>query len=362
MQKIKQFIIIVLTLIIATPTVVFAIDNPPSISLAVYGDVKIDNNVAPIGTIISVFNNNIEVARTIISQTGKYFIEVPAKNKEQLLTYKINDLQSAQVICANPLITPSVHLDLVIPIIVSSQNSGSNSSFSNNSIQESLAPVTTTLLTLVEPIITSIVPQVLGIKISVTETIVDKILGEAKLVSSRNLGSIVRDLAFEKNVEKKYFKTLILGLKTSALTSEQKSALINFITYGTGTTKSLGVGERAGVINSYKTAFNKLPSTETEWADAIKIANGKWPNERNLTVEKKAKITFKKIYKRDVKIDNQYDNASIIIISYGMRTASRNLASEKNATLSFKKIFKYVPTVASDWDIVRAIAYSGAKR
>ena len=49
-------------------------------------------------------------------------------------------------------------------------------------------------------------------------------------------------------------------------------------------------------------------------------------------------------------------------MAYGLRTATRNLNSEKAAIKSFKAIFGKAPTTASDWDAVRAIAYSGAKR
>jgi hypothetical protein len=56
------------------------------------------------------------------------------------------------------------------------------------------------------------------------------------------------------------------------------------------------------------------------------------------------------------------DNAAVNIMAYGLRPAQRNTASEKTAILSFKYIFKKTPSTAQDWDIVRAIAYSGARR
>ncbi|MFH0955878.1 MAG: hypothetical protein V1801_01525, partial [Candidatus Falkowbacteria bacterium] len=205
-------------------------------------------------------------------------------------------------------------------------------------------------------------PQVLGEKISVAEAQVNKILGEAGLVSARNWGSIVREAAREKNTEKKYLPALIKGLKAGALTDEQKSALIEFITYGTETTKVLGAGERAGTANSYKAAFGKLPKTEADWADAIKIANGRWPNQRNAAAETKAKASFKKIYGREANMENQNDNAAVTIMAYGLRPSARNLNSEKSAILAFKYFIKRTPTSAVDWDMVRAIAYSGAKR
>ena len=116
------------------------------------------------------------------------------------------------------------------------------------------------------------------------------------------------------------------------------------------------------MLNSYKAAFGKLPKTEADWADAIKIANGRWPSERSATAETGAKTSFKKIYGREANMDNQNDNAAVTVMAYGLRPANRNLNSEKAAILAFKYFLKRTPTTAVDWDIVRAIAYSGAKR
>ena len=84
-----------------------------------------------------------------------------------------------------------------------------------------------------------------------------------------------RDLAKESVSTKKYVKALIKDAK--GITANKEQAINNFIAYGTATTQILGAGERAGVVSSYKKAFGKLPTTETEWSDAIKIGNGRWP-------------------------------------------------------------------------------------
>ena len=42
--------------------------------------------------------------------------------------------------------------------------------------------------------------------------------------------------------------------------------------------------------------------------------------------------------------------------------ADRNLNSERAAIKIFKGIYGYNPSTATAWDIVRAIAYSGATR
>jgi len=145
--------------------------------------------------------------------------------------------------------------------------------------------------------------------------------------------------------------------------SEDKVKSMNyFITYGTKTTLRLGKGERAGVIDSYKSAFGKLPQTEEEWQDAIKIANGRWPSERSEEAENRASDIFKEVYNREADMDNPNDNAAVTIIAYGLRPDNRNLESEKTAIDSFEYIYDTSPNTAIHWDVVRAIAYSGATR
>lgn len=141
-----------------------------------------------------------------------------------------------------------------------------------------------------------------------------------------------------------------------------KYAIAYFIKNGTATTKKLGAGERAGVVNSYYSAFNRWPQTKEHWQDLIKIANGRWTDERNKGKESSAKKIFKKIYLRDPNRNNSHDDAAINIIAYGLRPAKRNLSAERPAIKIFESIYKHSPSSADDWDIVRAIAYSGATR
>lgn len=148
----------------------------------------------------------------------------------------------------------------------------------------------------------------------------------------------------------------------NGLNTIQKYSIAQFIREGTPTTKKLGAGERAGVINSYYQAFNKLPKTLEYWSDIIKIANGRWPKEMSKAAENKAKIEFKKVYKREAEMSKPNDNAAVSVMAYGLRPAKRNTNSEKAGSKIFKAIYKKSPQTALEWDIVRAIAYSGAKR
>ena len=138
--------------------------------------------------------------------------------------------------------------------------------------------------------------------------------------------------------------------------------LTNFITNGTPSTLILGSGERSGVVNSFTSAFGRAPQSETDWSDVIKIANGRWPSQRNEETEINAAAAFKKIYKRNADRNNPHDDAAVTIISYGLRPANRNLNSERAAIKSFMAVYGHAPKSAMAWDIVRAIAYSGARR
>lgn len=195
-----------------------------------------------------------------------------------------------------------------------------------------------------------------------------QLLGEAGLVfkSADNLPALLaynntaRDLAGEAQATQKFLDPIMRGVYGVSDSAER--SLVNFILYGTETTRALGSGERAGVVNSYKTAFGKLPATEQEWSDLIKIANGRWPTERNEVAEERAERRFRYIYQRAPYSFDEHDNAAITIMAYGLRTAKRNIESEKAAILTFRKMFLEYPLSASDWDMARAIAYSGASR
>jgi len=192
---------------------------------------------------------------------------------------------------------------------------------------------------------------------AVVQALIDKILSEASDVIHEN--GITIDATLENKIKNSYVNSLIKGDTVNAAVIK---LITNFITYGTATTKNMGTGERAGVLGSYKKAFSKLPTTESEWADAIKIANGRWPGEVSSSAIALAKVEFKKVYKRDANLSNQNDNAAISIIAYGLRSITRNINSEKSAITTFKSIYGHNPITSLAWDIVRSIAYSGAKR
>jgi hypothetical protein len=59
---------------------------------------------------------------------------------------------------------------------------------------------------------------------------------------------------------------------------------------------------------------------------------------------------------------NSADQNAVMVIAYGLLPAARNLASEAAATKTFRFYYGHAPVNALAWNIVRAIAYSGARR
>ena len=173
----------------------------------------------------------------------------------------------------------------------------------------------------------------------------------------------LRDELREQAAELKYLK--IFASEMRELNSNMQSAIKLFIAYGVdANTVKLGAGERAAVINSYKAAFAKLPETEAELTDAIKIANGRFPSLVSDAAEKTAKDQFIKIYKRIPDLNDAKDNAAIKVMAYGLRqkAENRNLNSEKSGIKIFRAIYGYTPKTTEDWNAMQAITYSGAAR
>lgn len=150
--------------------------------------------------------------------------------------------------------------------------------------------------------------------------------------------------------------------RNETLSGNTKYSVAYFIRQGTASTLKLGAGERAGSISSYRKAFGHLPKTTEDWMDVVKIGNGRWTKATSAKAETDSTLVFKKIYGRSPSLQNARDDAAVKVMAYGLRPSIRNQNSEKAAIRSFKAIFKKAPTLAADWDIVRAIAYSGAKR
>ena len=112
--KLKIFIIIIVGFFI--PVIVLASEtSPPEIPVLFYGNVKINNNPAPVNTIISIVdeNNNLEIASSTIKNIGKYFIEIPCKNYVgENIVFNLDNFVGGQNICPDVMTVPSVNFNL----------------------------------------------------------------------------------------------------------------------------------------------------------------------------------------------------------------------------------------------------------
>lgn len=225
----------------------------------------------------------------------------------------------------------------------------------------STAPATETTPTVSTPTSTSDT----SVADSVGNVAWKQILNDAEIIATGDVNQLLAEIGVKRNltVEAEYSQTIVKKIvKDTGASVQTRNAITNFVTYGTPTTQPLGTGERAGVVNSFNAAFGKLPTTQEDWEDVIKIANGRWPGQISKTAEDRATISFKKIYLRNPDRTNSHDDAAITVMAYGLRPANRNMESEKAAIKSFKAIYGYNPVAAMAWDVVRAIAYSGATR
>src|SRR3989339_529950 len=186
------------------------------------------------------------------------------------------------------------------------------------------------------------------------KTYSNKCVLDSKGIQKAYYGECTRDEQIQK---------LLIGV--SVVTEAMQNSINQFITYGVDdNTKKLGEGERAAVMYSFKEAFGKLPEDETELADAIKIANGRWPSRFSEEAENKAKEQFKKIYLRFPDMNNSNDAAAVKVMAYGLRqkAENRNLNSERQGIKIFKDIFGKLPRTTDEWNTMQAITYSGATR
>lgn len=385
MRKIKQLIIATAAFLLVLPPTAMAEAIPESFSAR--GNVTINGKAAPAGTVISVENDAKKIAATTVTIAGKYLAEIPAENAGKILIYKTDGFPSISQ-AANPAGIPlSQNIDLAFATPTptptpTTTTTPAPSGGGGGGGGTSYNPPATTATQPTSPVVKKDEPQpkadkilaqepkeevvVLGVEADYRAIQLNKIINEAGYVWKGDASVIAGNMAANRNPKaevsdyNKYTALLISGM--DGLEQSNIYAITNFIVYGTPTTEILGAGERAGVLNSYKSAFGKLPKTESEWQDAIKIANGRWPSEKSEAALNKGKKEFKKVYLREPNMDNPNDNAAVTVITYGLRPDNRNLNSEKAGILTFKHIYGYNPSSATDWDIARAIAYSGAVR
>lgn len=119
MENIKIKLILVFTvLLFCIPAMVSASQLfPPEIPVLFYGGAKINNNPAPVNTIISIIakGSNWEIASSTIKNIGEYFIEIPCKNYVgEDIVFNLDNFASGQNKCPDVMVIPSVNFDLSV--------------------------------------------------------------------------------------------------------------------------------------------------------------------------------------------------------------------------------------------------------
>ncbi|MFH0815009.1 MAG: fibronectin type III domain-containing protein [Candidatus Falkowbacteria bacterium] len=166
-----------------------------------------------------------------------------------------------------------------------------------------------------------------------------------------------QDVAKEKDGLIFYIKT------TKALPTKSADwKVVHFVAYGTSNTVKLAAAERKDMLTDYKAIYGKVPATTGDWSNVDSMATGVKPATRSLVAEKAAFKDFIKVYKRVPNFKVAGDNMGLQYIAYKLRPAVKDAAKEKAATATFKAIYKVTPKTSAQMAVVRAIAYSGAKR
>ncbi|GEM_PF-6078595 len=138
-------------------------------------------------------------------------------------------------------------------------------------------------------------------------------------------------------------------------------APISYVPSLKGVIEALGTTKEAqSLIDNYKAVYGKVPKTEAQWTDTVRLAEGLPPVTRNVKAEKSNATVFKKLFKR-APATTVADQTAVLMLTYGMRPESRSLESEKAGIAKFRKTYKKAPKTNADWNAVRAYAYSGVK-
>ncbi len=184
-------------------------------------------------------------------------------------------------------------------------------------------------------------------------------IAEGKFDQLISLSGGQRDLNLEQKIGAAH---ALLLAKAAEAGGEGRAEARDFIAYGTQAARVLGSGERAGVLWSFYRAYGALPSGPAGWSDALKIAKGRWPAARSKSAEEEARMDFRKFYGREPDSLSASDSSAVMIMAYGLLPPERSLLSESSAVKTFRSVSRRGPLDARDWNIVRAIAYSGAVR
>ena len=353
----KKILFIFLACLLFAPSLVLADDYS---SMSFYGLAELNGSRLPGGSVVESFVNGVLNGRSVVDENGYYgedgsvqpgLVVPPYKDGELVFKYDSRDANAGNLTVKYlGSFVPGRIVRLDLPFVYG-VNVSVTPNFSTSSAAKADAENKARVLG-VKIIDYSAFASLSGLSGELADAIskneAEKIAGQKDFIELSLADSDIYDK--------------IAALNFSKINEAEKNAIAYFIQNGTLTTQRLGAGERTGTLSSYLSAFNKIPSSTVEWQDVIKISNGRWPSQKSQSAEDMAALIFKKIYLRASDLKNKNDGAAVAIIAYGLRPVVRNMNSEKAAIDHFKHIFEKSPVTAEDWNIVRAIAYSGAKR
>jgi hypothetical protein len=362
----KKILFLIFACFLLAPSLALADDSSP---MSFYGLAELNGRPLPEGSVVQLLAAGVSVGKAMVDKNGNYNESDYAKSRLIVSEYKGNELVFKYISQEDG----GAYLGDTVIKYLGAFEAGRNVNFDlpfvfNASL--SFIPVTATAT--IAKIASGTIQvfkkntQILGEKIinySAFQSLSGLDSSLANAISQNEADTISGQNEMSKlSAENNLIYDKIVAAHLSGLSENDKKAIAYFIQSGTPTTKRLGDGERAGALNSFMSAFGRAPVSSADWQDVIKIANGRWLAQTNQVAEDEARLKFKKAYLRAPDMENKNDQAAVTVIAYGLRPASRNLNSEKTAINSFKYIFKKSPASANDWDIIRAIAYSGAKR
>jgi hypothetical protein len=207
-------------------------------------------------------------------------------------------------------------------------------------------------------------PQVLGVKIVNPNNSQTKSQEEVDKIINGDYwgGSWMKQQVVLKKQEATAWKKIVKINAASALSNPELAKVIAFIVYGTESTAGLTIADRSSLVYNFVLAYDKLPQASLDWQDLLKISTGRWPKTLSQKAETEASIQFRRFYQKRVDWNNNNDVNAIKILSYGIIPVKINIDAEKNAKATFRKIVGRPASSDKDWKIIRAIAYSGAKK
>ncbi len=125
----------------------------------------------------------------------------------------------------------------------------------------------------------------------------------------------------------------------------------------TAASKMLGLGERLALL---KDARETMGRKDIPIEDLERMAEGKIPKTRNLTIERalapRALTTFKTLFNHAPNFKIASENLAWNVLMYRIRFP-RNLPQEAQGIQKFKQVFKRIPSDPFQWSVVRVMGY-----